>query len=269
MTSGRHQINDYYGILGVARNATPTDIKRAYRKLAREIHPDVNPSRDATAKFKELSEAYRVLSDSRSRERHDLETGLLNAPQTGTSSPVGASFGDSFYFSSASGSPTRSRRVPVSGVIPDSIDALRTAIRDIAVKLRALDPDLGNAIQNSDSSFFGVSRLRNAIIRRAMYTGALPESFRLFERVVDGASSEYAAALDAIQHEVLAQSAEVGELSVPLFGFRRTFTARHRAFADESFADLCEDVGLTASRTTGPSASCGGTVYTSGFSGLT
>ena len=54
---------DYYGILGVARNASADDIKRAYRKLAREYHPDVNPDPAAQEKFKEINAAYEVLSD--------------------------------------------------------------------------------------------------------------------------------------------------------------------------------------------------------------
>ncbi|MEM2576947.1 MAG: DnaJ domain-containing protein, partial [Candidatus Bathyarchaeia archaeon] len=53
---------DYYEILGVPRNATKEEIKRAYRKLALKYHPDVNKSPDAEEKFKEISEAYAVLS---------------------------------------------------------------------------------------------------------------------------------------------------------------------------------------------------------------
>jgi molecular chaperone DnaJ len=63
---------DYYGILGVSRDAGPDDIKRAYRKLARELHPDVNPDPGAQEKFKEVNAAYEVLSDPRKREMFDL-----------------------------------------------------------------------------------------------------------------------------------------------------------------------------------------------------
>ncbi|MEC9474130.1 MAG: molecular chaperone DnaJ [Actinomycetota bacterium] len=63
---------DYYELLGVGRDASADDLKRAYRKLAREYHPDANPDdRDAEAKFKEVSEAYAVLSDESARARYD------------------------------------------------------------------------------------------------------------------------------------------------------------------------------------------------------
>lgn len=63
---------DYYEVLGVDRNATDQDIKRAYRRLAKKYHPDVNPGdKEAEAKFKEASEAYAVLSDEEKRAKYD------------------------------------------------------------------------------------------------------------------------------------------------------------------------------------------------------
>ena len=63
---------DYYGMLGVSQGASDTEIKRAYRKLARELHPDVNPDEAAQARFKEISVAYEVLSDPEKRRIVDL-----------------------------------------------------------------------------------------------------------------------------------------------------------------------------------------------------
>ena len=63
---------DHYGILGVDRDASVDEIKKAYRKLAREYHPDVNPDPLTAEKFKDISTAYEVLSDPDKRQRHDL-----------------------------------------------------------------------------------------------------------------------------------------------------------------------------------------------------
>jgi curved DNA-binding protein len=62
---------DYYEALGVSRDASTEDIRRAYRRLAREYHPDVNKEAGAEDRFKEISEAYEVLRDPEKRERYD------------------------------------------------------------------------------------------------------------------------------------------------------------------------------------------------------
>jgi molecular chaperone DnaJ len=64
-------VSEFYALLGVARDATEADIKKAYRKLAMEFHPDRNPAPEAEAKFKEITEAYEVLRDPQKRATYD------------------------------------------------------------------------------------------------------------------------------------------------------------------------------------------------------
>ena len=66
------KFRDYYEVLGISKTATEDEIKKAYRKLARKHHPDVNPGdKSAEDKFKEINEAYEVLSDADKRKRYD------------------------------------------------------------------------------------------------------------------------------------------------------------------------------------------------------
>ena len=65
------QYKDYYKILGVSRDAKPDEIRKAYRKLAKQYHPDVNKAADAEEKYKEINEAYEVLKDPDKRQKYD------------------------------------------------------------------------------------------------------------------------------------------------------------------------------------------------------
>ena len=63
---------DYYEVLGVDKNASEAEIKRAYRKVAKKYHPDMNPGdKEAEEKFKEAAEAYEVLSDPEKKSKYD------------------------------------------------------------------------------------------------------------------------------------------------------------------------------------------------------
>ena len=119
---------DYYGILGVAKNASDQEIKRAYRKLARELHPDVNPSEDAQHKFGEVTTAYEVLSDPQKRKIVDLGGDPMdNGARGGGGGDPFAGFGGlgdimDAFFGAAGGGGGRGRG-PRSRVQPGS-DAL-------------------------------------------------------------------------------------------------------------------------------------------------
>src|SRR3954471_5305020 len=124
-------LRDYYAILGVPRNASADEIKKAYRRLARELHPDLNPSADAQERFKEVSAAYEVLSDPQKREIVALGGDPL-APGGGGASAAGGPFGgfadimDAFFGGAASGG-----RGPRSRIRPGA-DALVHVDLDLA-----------------------------------------------------------------------------------------------------------------------------------------
>jgi molecular chaperone DnaJ len=109
---------DYYDILGVPRGAADEDIKRAFRKLAQQWHPDVNTSTEADVRFKEINEAYQVLSDPQRRQAYDM---FGRAGAGGQFDPFGGAgggagfggFGDIFdAFFGAAGGGARRPRVP-------------------------------------------------------------------------------------------------------------------------------------------------------------
>lgn len=79
---------DYYEILGVKKDASQDDIQKAYRKLARKLHPDVNKAADAETKFKDIGEAYEVLKDEDKRKKYDqYGSAWKRAQQTGSPPP--------------------------------------------------------------------------------------------------------------------------------------------------------------------------------------
>ncbi|TDD76512.1 molecular chaperone DnaJ [Actinomadura darangshiensis] len=109
--------NDYYAALGVRRDASADEVKKAYRRLARELHPDVNPDPETQEKFKEITQAYEVLSDPRKREMYDLGADpFAAAGGAGAGGFGGAGFPfsdimDAFFGTAASRGPrSRARR---------------------------------------------------------------------------------------------------------------------------------------------------------------
>jgi molecular chaperone DnaJ len=110
---------DYYKALGVDRKATPEEIKKAYRKLARQYHPDTNKEPGAEARFKEISEAHDVLSDPEKRKRYDrggmfAGSSPFGGPGGGDGAGGAADFGSfsdilSGIFSSGGGTRTRTQ----------------------------------------------------------------------------------------------------------------------------------------------------------------
>lgn len=113
---------DYYEILGVSRDADKEEVKRAYRRLARKYHPDVNKEPGAEERFKEINRAYEVLSEPETRARYDRfgEAGLGGAAGTAGFQDIGDSFADIFesFFSGFAGGMAgqqRRRSGPVRG----------------------------------------------------------------------------------------------------------------------------------------------------------
>ena len=118
---------DFYKVLGVSKDASDDDIKKAYRKLARKYHPDVNKTKEAEEKFKDISEAYDVLSKKEDRQKYDAirQFGMGGARFAGGSGGFDASgFSDIFgsMFGQGAGGNGSRIRFSTSGGGPNNIN---------------------------------------------------------------------------------------------------------------------------------------------------
>jgi len=123
---------DYYGILGVRREASADEIKRAYRKLARELHPDVNPDPEVQERFKEINAAYEVLSDPQKREMVDLGGDPLAPGGGGGGGGAGPFVGfqdimDAFFGGGGSRGPRSRTRAGADAILRLELDLQETA----------------------------------------------------------------------------------------------------------------------------------------------
>ena len=134
---------DYYEVLGVGRSATEADIKRAFRRLARELHPDVSNAPDADERFKEVVEAYEVLSKSETRELYDrfghagLRSGGFRptAFDFGSLADIFSAFLGDDVFGVATG-PRRARGADIAAEIEiDLEDAATGVTREVPVQV--------------------------------------------------------------------------------------------------------------------------------------
>ena len=163
---------DYYEVLGVERGCSDDELKKAYRKLAKKYHPDLNPGdKEAEAKFKEANEAYEVLSDSQKRARYDQfgHAGVDPSYGGGGGASYGAGFdfsdlgdlGDIFgsFFGGGFGqSRTRNPNAPMRGADTRSsinlsfLEAAKGCKKDITVSHLEQCPDChGNGCANGSS----------------------------------------------------------------------------------------------------------------------
>lgn len=107
---------DYYEVLGVGKDASEDEIKKSYRKLARQYHPDVNKAADAETKFKEVKEAYDVLSDDSKRSTYDRFGHVdPNQGMGGGGADFGGGFGDIFDMFFGGGGGRRDPNAPQRG----------------------------------------------------------------------------------------------------------------------------------------------------------
>ena len=142
---------DHYEVLGVARDASPDEIKKAYRRLARELHPDVNPGEDASERFKLVTHAYDVLSDPEQRQRYDL--GGDGSPFGGGGGAGFGGFGDIFETFVGGGGARRARPRSRRERGQDALVRVTLDLKDVVFGThRDLDVDTAVLCETCDGS---------------------------------------------------------------------------------------------------------------------
>src|SRR4051812_16784684 len=138
---------DYFGVLGVTRDASDTEIKRAYRKMARDLHPDVNPEPGAKERFQEVTRAYEALTDPEKRRIVDLGGDPFDAGPGSAGNPFAGGFGglgdimDAFFGGAASRGPRSRVRAGRDALIPVELELDETVFgttKDITVDTAVL-----------------------------------------------------------------------------------------------------------------------------------
>src|SRR5690242_5020728 len=124
---------DYYALLGVDPGATTAQIKSAYRKLAKQYHPDINDSSDAAEKFREITEAYDTLTDPDRRRRYDRLYGTRTGTSDGTRSG-----------NARSGNRTRTGNGSTNG--PQAASRILKILEDTWLEIRRWHPEIPAAV---------------------------------------------------------------------------------------------------------------------------
>ncbi|GHD02098.1 molecular chaperone DnaJ [Zhihengliuella salsuginis] len=130
-------MSNYYDVLGVAREASAEEIKKAYRKMARKLHPDVNPGEDAAEQFKQVTRAYEVLSDPQKRQNYDTTGDEKGAPQGGFGGGGFGGFGDIFeqFFGGGAQQGPISRTQPGRDALITATISLQDAVQGVVYPL--------------------------------------------------------------------------------------------------------------------------------------
>ncbi len=139
---------DYFGVLGLAREASDSDIKRAYRRLARDLHPDVNPDPEAKERFQEVTRAYEALTDPEKRRIVDLGGDPFESGGGGGNGFGGAGFGgglgdimDAFFGGATTRGPRSRTRAGRDALIPIELEldeAVFGTVKEITVDTAVL-----------------------------------------------------------------------------------------------------------------------------------